>query len=338
MPTFEQGISVVICSYNGKSRLAATLQSIFALIDPKDWPWELIVIDNASTDGTGDFCRQQIAAASFRHSARVIEEPRQGCNHARLKGLYSCTYKWLLFCDDDNHLNEDYLLRAVELLEQYQDAGVLGGCGRPLFESSAPSWFDQYHHSFGVGPQFAKEGLIPKNCGVKLYSAGSFFNREPLLQFFESGFQPIMIGRHGKNLTSGEDTEWCMMTQLLGYELYYSGKLIFQHYMPDSRMNWEYYLRLKKGISSGLARLSAYLPFFRKVNPRLIDFLMIYYKESFFYRLLAWKAWFSKSRTRSTQLGKMILSEKAKAYSEDFKIAKAHFLQLQKMVKRLNAN
>lgn len=335
MQMLESGISLVICTFNGKNRLAATLSSIFSLKDPADWPWELIIIDNASTDGTKEFCEEQILQAGFQHQSKVLTEPKQGCNHARLNGLYASKYKWMLFCDDDNHLEEDYLINGYRLIQQYVDLGVLGGCALPLFESVPPIWFEQYKHSFAVGPQFSRDGRIPRESGSQLYSAGSFFNREVLLKYYDNGFQTIMVGPHGNELTRGEDTEWCMMIQLAGYELYYSASLKFQHFMPDNRMSWDYYLRLKKGIASGIARLASYVPFFKKKNPGNIDFLRYYIKEALIFRLLRWRISFKKSATDSDQLAKMIIEAKADAYVRDFNISRAHFFQLQRILKKI---
>ena len=50
------GISVVVCTHNGKERLEATLQSIFQQKTTNELAWEILVIDNASTDGTKDCC------------------------------------------------------------------------------------------------------------------------------------------------------------------------------------------------------------------------------------------------------------------------------------------
>ena len=50
------GISIVICTYNGVCRLGPTLKAIFSLKIDESIPWELIIIDNASTDNTSQFC------------------------------------------------------------------------------------------------------------------------------------------------------------------------------------------------------------------------------------------------------------------------------------------
>ena len=98
------GISIVICTYNGVSRLGTTLKSIFSLQIVACIDWELIIIDNASNENTSQFCENLIQEYGFIAKSRVVLESRVGCNHARRRGIDEAQYNWLLFCDDDNHL------------------------------------------------------------------------------------------------------------------------------------------------------------------------------------------------------------------------------------------
>ena len=95
------GISIVICTSNGVSRLEPTLKSIFALEIDNNIPWELLIIDNASSDNTFQFCEKLIEQNNFSNTTRILREPLAGCNYARHKGFNEASYKWLLFCDDD---------------------------------------------------------------------------------------------------------------------------------------------------------------------------------------------------------------------------------------------
>ena len=137
--TLPNGISIVICTYNGINRLGPTLLSIFSQQLTSDISWELIIVDNASTDNTTDFCRKMIESSAFGNKSRSVFESKQGCNHARLKGLQEVKYRWLLFCDDDNHLFPDYLEQAWSILNNNENIGVLGGIGIPLFEDQSPT-------------------------------------------------------------------------------------------------------------------------------------------------------------------------------------------------------
>ena len=276
MDTF--GISIVICTYNGSERIGATLQALFAqqFKNPNIYPWEIIIIDNASTDSTYDLCKKIIKSSGFKGQIRIEIEPNAGLNFARLCGLGLAQYDWMLFCDDDNHLSSDYLEQAYKLLHNNSAIGVLGGCGIPFFEIEKPNWFDDYSHSFAVGEQSNKEGKIDRYPAA-VYGAGSLYRRAPLHKIFNSGFSAIMSDRTGTKLSSSGDIEWCWLLQLAGYEIWYSSQLTFIHVLPAERLNWDYYLKLKKGISLGVAPLFAYTYFFKNSCPNLFFFSLEYF-------------------------------------------------------------
>lgn len=332
----KKGISIVICTYNGVKRLQPTLEAIFKQEFEANIPWELIIVDNASTDNTSEFCRALIESSGFKQPYKIINEPLQGCNHARLRGLKEIQYSWLLFCDDDNHLFPDYIQTGWNILESQPQIGVLGGQGIPLFESTKPDWFDYYSASFAVGPQYQKNGVLPFNEKRKLYSAGSFFNANHLFAYYDKNFTTIMTGPKGNELTRGEDTEWCIMIQLLGFDLYYSDKLKFYHFMTNSRMQWNYYLALKKGIASGVAKIFSYNSFLKKKQISNLTFCINYLINCLYFNFMNWqfhvrkKIIPSRYTLQELAIGSRVISSTAKAYRKDFLISFNHFKQLKK--------
>ena len=81
-----EGLSVIICCHNSASRLPVTLSHL-KVQEPPAAPWELLLIDNASTDGTADVARSywQNGPAPLR----IIDESRLGVRFARERGLRS---------------------------------------------------------------------------------------------------------------------------------------------------------------------------------------------------------------------------------------------------------
>ena len=335
------GISLVICTYNGASRLKPTLEAIFNQEDQHQILWELIIIDNASTDDTNELCKSLIAQYNFQSTSRIVYEKNPGCNFARLRGLNEAQYQWILFCDDDNHLFSNYLKQGWSSLQNNPTIGVLGGQGVALFEDKAPDWFERYHRSFAVGAQSSVSGKLNRLSSRKLYSAGSFFRKEVLMRYYEKGFSTIMVGPKGDDLTRGEDTEWCMMIELMGYDLWYDDQLKFDHFMPKERMNWEYYLKLKKGISSGEAKLKAYQLFYQKAHPTAIGFCFKYFTALLFTNVV-WLQFVIKSvvfKNRYSkeilQLGAVTNKVKAASFRKHFLETFHHFKQLQQHLLRI---
>jgi glycosyltransferase involved in cell wall biosynthesis len=332
MSSTKFGVSIVICTFNGKHRLPNVLSSIIKQEPTVLYDFELIIVDNLSTDATTLFCNDYLSQAAISFPWKIVTEQTPGLNHARLKGLKEAQYEFVLFCDDDNVLSDNYLKIASEILVTNSEIGALGGFGIPVFEAEKPEWFDRYSYSFAVGEQASQEGIMIKYPS-ELYGAGTFFRKLPLLELFNKGFKTIMSDRKGNTLVSGGDVEWCFLIQLLGYKLYYDHRLVFWHHMPKQRMHWEYYLRLKKGISSGVCNLLPYGCLFRnrKMSPilyfntwftKMIFAFLIYFKL----RILA----FVKVNSNNTEqeLAITIWREKLFSYWRNSFQSYKHFIQL----------
>lgn len=247
------GVSIIICTYNGVEKLPATLKYITLL--KSQYPWELIVVDNASKDDTYIFCKDFLERSNLAFKVLKFDTP--GKMYAFWHGLAHAQYDYILDCDDDNHLAENYIEIGLSLLKTEHKIGALGGCGHPVVSVPLPDWFSAFSKSYAVGPQARQNGPLTGNR-LELYGAGCFFKKEALIKLQKLGFQSALSCRKGDTLSSGGDTELCMAIHRLGYDIWYSGELRFGHAIPASRLTWEYYLRLKEGIASSFPLLEAY--------------------------------------------------------------------------------
>ena len=100
------GVSVLICSYNGASRLSKTLEHLALQKVSADILWEIILIDNASTDNTSQIAEEEWHKYSSKTNLRILQEPNAGKNNALDTGINNAIYDLILICDDDNWLNE----------------------------------------------------------------------------------------------------------------------------------------------------------------------------------------------------------------------------------------
>lgn len=248
------GVSIVICTYNGRGRLGQTFSHIIKL--QTSYPWELILVDNASTDGTGDWASHWLHSQETQINFQIVFESRPGLNHARMMGVEMSSYDYILFCDDDNWLSPNFLSIGVDALEQNSKIGVLGSLGSPRFEVTEPRWFNKYSHSYAVGTLGKKSGK--QKFGSYHYGAACFFRKEALIQLLSLGFQSLLADRKGETLSSGGDVELGLAVQLLRYELHFDERLKFDHFIETHRLDWYYYLKLKKGISQSYPLLESY--------------------------------------------------------------------------------
>ncbi|MHC5098093.1 MAG: glycosyltransferase family 2 protein, partial [Planctomycetota bacterium] len=95
-------ISVVIPAYNAEKHIARAIESVLAQTRPAD---EVIVIDDGSSDGTGDVVR------SFGDKVIFIQQENAGASVARNAGIEAATSDWIAFLDAD----DEWLPNKIEL-------------------------------------------------------------------------------------------------------------------------------------------------------------------------------------------------------------------------------
>src|SRR5579862_8348566 len=100
-------ISVIIPAYNAEQTIGESLESLLAQTCPH---WEAIVVDDGSTDSTGEIARQ-FAARDSR--IRMIQQANGGESAARNTGISRATYEWLLFLDADDWIAPRYIERMT---------------------------------------------------------------------------------------------------------------------------------------------------------------------------------------------------------------------------------
>lgn len=90
-------LSVVICTWNNCRRLAVTLEAVSHCVIPDGLAWEVVLVNNNSTDGTAAVAR----AFADRLPLVYVEEPRQGLSRAKNAGLGAASGRLVVFTDDD---------------------------------------------------------------------------------------------------------------------------------------------------------------------------------------------------------------------------------------------
>ena len=255
----KTGVSVVICVYNGADRIKATLQHLF-IQKEINFDWEILIIDNNSTDNTVAVATAYGHATQLSCSLRVISEKKPGTMHARKCGILNAKYRYLLYCDDDNWLHDRYVKSAFAKISDDAKIAAVGGRGILEFEHGfvKPAWIDRYASYFGTGAQGIVDGDTTENKGC-LYTAGAILDRVWLDKLFSSGFESMLKGRDGTSLVAGEDTELTYALKLIGGKLFYCSDMYFKHFMPDKRMNWGYLVRLSAAMGSSNYLLRPYV-------------------------------------------------------------------------------
>jgi glycosyltransferase involved in cell wall biosynthesis len=326
------GLSIVICTHNGKERLGKALNHIYCLHIPNNLLWEVLIVDNASTDDTSDWVYNSISNQVWNFKISFVQEHTPGLNVARLTGARYAKYDWLLFCDDDNLLDSNYIRIWFEAINSNQNVGAMGGRGIALSEIPFPDWFNDYSHSYAVGPQLEKTGFVGK--GTALYGAGLFVLKTSVLNKVNAGFKMVMSDRESGKLTSGGDLEWCYLLQLSGKYLLYDEKMIFKHQINSKRLHWDYYINLKSGIASGVGLLESYHFIFKYGYKKNILFCLYYLHKmimSFLIYCFIWTKFilfYNHKIDDKNILGLRILKSKSFSYFTKFRSSFIHYKSL----------
>jgi glycosyltransferase involved in cell wall biosynthesis len=184
-------ISLVVCTRDRVDQLSGALQSLskLELVDP----WELVLVDNGSNDGTAEllhaFCREQ----SF--PVVVESEPRPGLARARNRGLAVSHGEIVAFTDDDCYPQEDFLQCVLRCFRDI-DRGFVGG--RVLL-------FDAKDARIGIQESLESVTFPPRSYirpGV-IHGANFAFRRTALMEI--GGFDESLGA--GSSFLSAEDTD-----------------------------------------------------------------------------------------------------------------------------------
>src|SRR3990170_1945792 len=111
-----QGVSIIICCHNGADRLPETIRHIAMQRVPAYIPWELIIIDNGSTDESGLVARGEWQKHRANTYMRIVKESTLGLSYARARGFKEARYEYVILCDDDNWLDEGYVFNVYNIL------------------------------------------------------------------------------------------------------------------------------------------------------------------------------------------------------------------------------
>jgi glycosyltransferase involved in cell wall biosynthesis len=257
------GVSVIICCHNSVSRLSETLRHLSVQQHELSLNWEVIVVDNASTDSTSDYARQYWSATGNSVTMRVIAEPKPGLSFARNTGIVNAKYEIILLCDDDNWLNYDYVQFVYDQFTNNKSIGVLGGRNIGIAQNELPYWFSDYQHFYAVGCQQLYSGEMTSRDFV--FGAGMAFRNSVYQELIKAGFRNLLTDRTGDSLMSGGDLEICYIHKIVGLKIWYDENLVLRHFMSAGRLNKSYVTRLQDGAMQSIKILQAYDPYMKPI-------------------------------------------------------------------------
>ncbi len=238
------GVSLIVCTHNGAKLLPDTIKHILKQQVDQHVKWEFILIDNGSDDNSGELVKK---LWSISTPCRIIREDKIGLMHARNRGVAEARYEFISFIDDDNWIDSAWVTTVISVFSEHPETGI---CGGEIFEApelEPPSWFDGIKMSYAIGKQGDKTGDVTETRG-HIWGAGMSFRKSAYEAIVDAGFSPILNDRQGKKLLAGGDTEIAYNFRMAGWKLWFDDRLKLHHFLPKSRLEWSYLLKLYKGF------------------------------------------------------------------------------------------
>lgn len=255
----KPGISIILCTYNGADKLPQTIQALAEQTVPTEISWEIIFVDNNSTDHSSAVA--QTTWDSILNKPAVpftsLSESKAGKYYALNKGLKQAKYSYFIIVDDDNRLRPDYVAHAFKLIHNQPHIGAIGSYTQASFQDngpSDPSWIKRSPERYAIGEQGTDGDVTYRK---HLWGAGLVSRTDLYLRMYEK-YPSLLIHHSKKNILVTEDTEYCLRLILRGFQLHYSSKLKLFHFIPNERLTKEYWTKLNDNIDQSFEIIDVY--------------------------------------------------------------------------------
>ncbi|MCY7274590.1 MAG: hormogonium polysaccharide biosynthesis glycosyltransferase HpsE [Phormidesmis sp. CAN_BIN44] len=239
--------TVAICTYNGANRIKQVLERLHSQVNPQGVRWEIVVVDNNSTDHLkqviDDYQKSRFSATTLRY----LFEPQQGVAFARLRAVQEARGNLIGFLDDDTLPDQHWVTSAYEFAQTHPQAGAYGGQIHGEFETEPFQGFKQIAIFLAIVERGSTPHLYTK---VLPPGAGLIVRRQAWLESVPQ--KPFLSGRTTQSMLTSEDIAAIVHIQKAGWEIWYNPEQHLYHQIPAWRLERTYLLNLVRGI--GLAK------------------------------------------------------------------------------------
>jgi len=249
-------VSVVLCCYNSASRLPATLAHLAKQKVSPDVAWEVLVIDNGSTDNT-DAVAKTCWPVQGPAPLRVLRETTPGVAHARRCGLENARFDIVSFVDDDNWVCENWIQAVSVIMENQPGCGACGCRAEAHFETSPPPWLGDLVRTLAIGTQSPESGDVTDTRGW-FWGAGMSLRKSAWQELISHGYKNLLTSRTRQGLGAGEDAEFCLALRMAGWRLHNSNELSLVHFVPKHKLRWDYFRKMFRGFGASEVILDIY--------------------------------------------------------------------------------
>lgn len=241
----DPSVSVLICTHNPQSsyieKVLYSLQTQTLSIDA----WELLFIDNAS-----DECLRDNIDLTWHPNSKHLHEDKIGLTQARLCGIHAARGNLIVFVDDDNVLEPNYLQTTYQIAQAHPDLGAWGGQTLPWFEQQPPAWTRHYWPHLGIRSFDNDRITDTPDMSATPIGAGICVRRAVAQKYVDSianSQSRLSLGRSGSKLLGHEDIDLAYTSFDLGLKVGVFKDLKLTHLIPSNRLQPEYLFSLAEG-------------------------------------------------------------------------------------------
>ncbi len=235
--------SVIICSHNPKIEYLERVLSALQKQTMDTHKWELLIIDNNSKEPI-----RNLVNISWQPNVKIFEELETGLTRARIRGINESKGEWLIFVDDDNVLNHDFLEVASNISNHYLNLGAFGGSAIGEFEEQPDISVLHYLDIIAVRNiktraigSFYEWRNTPAGAGLVIRSVVAKHYVAQLL----SSESRINLDRKGSSLMSAGDIDLAYTSIDMGFLNGLFPELEMTHIIPKNRVSKEYLVKLQ---------------------------------------------------------------------------------------------
>ena len=248
--------TVAIPTYNGESRLPEVLERLKMQVNTENFGWEIIVIDNNSTDNTKKVVEQYQSNWTPAYPLKYCLESQQGLCFARQRAVEEAKGKFIGFIDDDNLPNPDWVAEAYAFGGSHQKVGAYGSLIYPEYEVTPPENFYRIASLLGITNRGLEAHLYEPFKKVLPPGAGLVICRQAWLENVPT---QLILGPKGNNqiVQRSEDLEALLYIQRGGWQIWYNPKMCIYHRISQERLEKEYLIKIchQTGLSRYYTRM-----------------------------------------------------------------------------------
>ena len=247
--------SVVICTRNPRHDVFPLVLAALASQTLPAAAWEVVIIDNGSTPPLA------VTLPPGFPAHRVVVEPRPGLTPARIRGIRESRGELLVFVDDDNLLDPDFLETALRLAASFPQVGVFGGRISGEFAAPPPDWLTPFLPHLAVA-DFPRDewssladdrAVLPCGAGLCVRRSAA----ETWARLVETDPRRLALDRSGDKTLACGDTDFVLTCLDNGVGSGRFTALHLTHVIPAGRLEFAYQRQLARDIGWSWGRLQA---------------------------------------------------------------------------------